>query len=131
MTRPSRAGGIGGRTHHDRTLVPQRRIYALDIATFQDSNDDDIGDLPGLINRLDYLSRLGVTAIWLSPDPSVTLARRRIRRRRPLPGPSHVRQSGDFAELLNQADERDADLRNLDLGPYGYRWLRLSRATTA
>ena len=42
-------------------------IYCLDVDTFQDSNGDGIGDLRGLISRLDYLSGLGVTCLWLNP----------------------------------------------------------------
>ncbi|SRR6266498_2085650 len=42
-------------------------IYSLDVGLFQDSNADGIGDLPGLTSRLDYLSRLGVTTLWLNP----------------------------------------------------------------
>jgi len=42
-------------------------IYCLDVDTFQDGNGDGVGDLPGLIDRLDYLARLGVTCLWLNP----------------------------------------------------------------
>jgi maltose alpha-D-glucosyltransferase / alpha-amylase len=42
-------------------------IYCLDVDYFQDSNGDGYGDLQGLISRLDYLSRLGVTCLWLNP----------------------------------------------------------------
>ncbi|MEV6344984.1 alpha-amylase family protein [Actinoplanes sp. NPDC051851] len=42
-------------------------VYCLDIDTFADANGDGIGDIPGLIGRLDYLARLGVTCIWLNP----------------------------------------------------------------
>jgi maltose alpha-D-glucosyltransferase/alpha-amylase len=42
-------------------------IYCLDVDTYQDSDGDGIGDLPGLIDRLDHLARLGVTCIWLNP----------------------------------------------------------------
>src|SRR5215217_5456815 len=42
-------------------------VYCLDVDTFQDSGGDGIGDLPGLIDRLDYLAWLGVTCIWLNP----------------------------------------------------------------
>ena len=45
----------------------QAVIYCLDVDTFQDSDGDGIGDLPGLIDRLDHLARLGVTCIWLNP----------------------------------------------------------------
>jgi maltose alpha-D-glucosyltransferase/alpha-amylase len=81
-------------------------VYSLDVRTFQDSNGDGIGDLPGLVSRLDYLSRIGATALWLNPihpspcqdggyditdhygiDPDLGTL-------------------GDFAELMNLADER-------------------------
>src|SRR5687768_1339329 len=42
-------------------------IYELHVRSFQDSNDDGIGDLPGLTSRLGYLHDLGVTALWLLP----------------------------------------------------------------
>ncbi len=42
-------------------------IYQIYPRSFQDSNGDGIGDLPGVIARLDYLAWLGIDAIWLSP----------------------------------------------------------------
>ena len=42
-------------------------IYQVYPRSFQDSNADGIGDLPGLVARLDYLAWLGVDAVWLSP----------------------------------------------------------------
>jgi len=42
-------------------------IYQVYPRSFQDSNDDGIGDLPGLIQRLPYIASLGVDAIWVSP----------------------------------------------------------------
>ena len=42
-------------------------IYELHVKAFFDSNDDGIGDFPGLIQKLDYLQELGVTCIWLLP----------------------------------------------------------------
>lgn len=42
-------------------------VYCVDVASFQDSDGDGCGDLPGLISRLDYLSRLGVNCLWLNP----------------------------------------------------------------
>jgi maltose alpha-D-glucosyltransferase/alpha-amylase len=42
-------------------------IYELHVRAFADSNNDGIGDLPGLISKLDYLQYLGVTCIWLLP----------------------------------------------------------------
>jgi trehalose synthase len=42
-------------------------IYCLDVETFLDWNDDGIGDLTGLTERVDYLAGLGVTCLWLMP----------------------------------------------------------------
>ena len=42
-------------------------IYQLHVKSFFDSNDDGIGDFPGLISRLDYIADLGVNTIWLLP----------------------------------------------------------------
>jgi alpha-glucosidase len=42
-------------------------IYQIYPRSFQDSNDDGIGDLPGITARLDHVASLGVDAIWLSP----------------------------------------------------------------
>ena len=42
-------------------------IYCVDVETFSDSDADGYGDLRGLISRLDYLARLGVTCLWLNP----------------------------------------------------------------
>jgi alpha-glucosidase len=42
-------------------------VYQIYPRSFQDSNGDGIGDLQGIISRLDYLGWLGVDAIWLSP----------------------------------------------------------------
>lgn len=42
-------------------------VYQVYPRSFQDSNGDGIGDIRGIIERLDYLEKLGVSAIWLSP----------------------------------------------------------------
>jgi maltose alpha-D-glucosyltransferase/alpha-amylase len=42
-------------------------IYELHVRAFADSNNDGIGDFPGLLLHLDYLADLGVTCIWLLP----------------------------------------------------------------
>jgi maltose alpha-D-glucosyltransferase/alpha-amylase len=84
----------------------QAVVYCLDVETFQDSDGDGCGDLRGLIGRLDYLARLGVTCLWLNPVH---------------PSPRrdggydvtdfygiHPRfgSLGDFAELVHQAGNR-------------------------
>ncbi len=53
--------------------VPNRKwwkeavVYQIYPRSFKDSNGDGIGDLKGIISRLDYLKNLGVDVIWLSP----------------------------------------------------------------
>ncbi|SEU24067.1 glycoside hydrolase family 13 protein [Stigmatella erecta] len=42
-------------------------VYQIYPRSFQDSNGDGIGDLRGILQRLDYLKRLGVDVLWLSP----------------------------------------------------------------
>ena len=42
-------------------------IYQIYPRSFQDSNGDGIGDLRGILSRLDYLKDLGVNAVWLCP----------------------------------------------------------------
>lgn len=42
-------------------------IYQIYPRSFQDSNQDGIGDIQGIIQRLDYLHELGITTIWISP----------------------------------------------------------------
>jgi maltose alpha-D-glucosyltransferase/alpha-amylase len=84
----------------------QAVIYSLDVETFQDSDGDGIGDLRGLISRLDYLARLGVTALWLNPI-------------HPTPGRDdgydvtdyygvdpRLGTVGDFVELVHQCENR-------------------------
>jgi maltose alpha-D-glucosyltransferase/alpha-amylase len=81
-------------------------IYSLDVETFQDSDGDGIGDFRGLTERLDYLSSLGVTCLWLLPF---------------YPSPNRdngydvmdyygvdprLGTPGDFVEFLRQARER-------------------------
>ena len=42
-------------------------VYQIYPKSFQDSDGDGIGDIKGMIQRLDYLSDLGIDAVWLSP----------------------------------------------------------------
>jgi len=42
-------------------------IYEIYVRSFADSDGDGIGDIPGVISRLDYLEWLGIDAIWLTP----------------------------------------------------------------
>ena len=42
-------------------------IYQIYPRSYQDSNNDGIGDLAGITSRLEYISELGVDGIWISP----------------------------------------------------------------
>ncbi|MCK8044311.1 alpha-amylase family glycosyl hydrolase [Shewanella sp. 1CM18E] len=42
-------------------------IYQIYPRSFSDSNHDGVGDLPGIIEKLDYVAELGVDGIWISP----------------------------------------------------------------
>lgn len=42
-------------------------FYSMDLETYLDSNDDGIGDFPGMASKLGYLSEMGITCIWLLP----------------------------------------------------------------
>ena len=58
---PVAAGSTSSRWYQDAV------IYELHVRAYQDSNADGVGDLAGLIRRLDHIRDLGATAIWLLP----------------------------------------------------------------
>lgn len=81
-------------------------VYQIYPRSFQDSNGDGIGDINGIISRLDYLNKLGVGLIWLTPmyvspgnDNGYDIAD--YYQIDPAFG-----TMGDFERLLNQAHER-------------------------
>jgi len=82
-------------------------IYQIYPRSFQDTNNDGIGDIPGIISRLDYIKSLGVDAIWVSPffkspmkDFGYDISD--YRDIDPLFG-----NIGDFDDLIAQAHQRD------------------------
>ena len=44
-----------------------KTVYQIYPRSFQDSNNDGIGDLKGILSRIDYLKELGVDIVWLGP----------------------------------------------------------------
>ncbi|TDE14493.1 alpha-amylase family protein [Dyadobacter psychrotolerans] len=81
-------------------------IYNLEVGVFKDSDGDGRGDFNGLIQKLDYLKKLGIDAIWLAPF-------------QPSPGEDDgydvadfygvdekLGTSGDFVEFMHQANKR-------------------------
>jgi maltose alpha-D-glucosyltransferase/alpha-amylase len=52
---------------HDALWYKDAIFYELHVRSFRDSNDDGVGDFRGLVEKLDYLQDLGVTALWLLP----------------------------------------------------------------
>ncbi len=47
--------------------APAANWYEVFVRSYQDSDGDGIGDLPGLISRLDYISEMGYDGLWLMP----------------------------------------------------------------
>ena len=59
---------MGQKNHQmDNLWYKDAIIYELHVKAFFDSNGDGIGDMEGLLQKLDYLEDLGVTAIWMLP----------------------------------------------------------------
>ena len=54
-------------------------IYEAHVKSFFDSNNDGVGDFPGLTSKLDYLQDLGITCLWLLPFFPSPLQGRRVR----------------------------------------------------
>lgn len=91
-------------------------IYQIYPRSYQDSNGDGIGDLKGIISRLDYLQWLGIDCIWLSPvflSPMADFGYdiSDYRAIHPLFG-----TMDDFDELLQEVHQRNMKLL-LDLVP--------------
>jgi maltose alpha-D-glucosyltransferase / alpha-amylase len=57
------SGPVGRAAHWYQDAV----VYEMHVRAFHDSDGDGVGDFRGLVQRLDYLQELGVTALWLLP----------------------------------------------------------------
>src|SRR5450830_661750 len=63
----ARASRAGLRFTDDPLWYKDAIIYQIHIKSYFDANDDGIGDFAGLIQKLDYITGLGVNTIWLLP----------------------------------------------------------------
>lgn len=61
----SGVNGING--HSDKIWWKDGVVYQIYPASFKDSNDDGLGDIPGIISKIDYIKDLGIDIIWVSP----------------------------------------------------------------
>ena len=50
-----------------KTWWKEATVYQIYPRSFQDSDGDGVGDLKGIITRLDYIKSLGIDAVWLNP----------------------------------------------------------------
>ena len=57
----------GGNMKHTKDWYKDLVIYQIYPRSFKDGNNDGIGDLKGMIEKLDYLKELGINAVWMSP----------------------------------------------------------------
>lgn len=55
-------------TSPPRRWWKEASVYQIYPSSFNDSNGDGIGDIPGIIEKLDYLNELGIDVVWLSPS---------------------------------------------------------------
>jgi maltose alpha-D-glucosyltransferase/alpha-amylase len=85
-------------------------FYGVDVRRFQDSNNDGFGDLRGLISRLDYLSGLGVDALWLLPFFDTPLCDNGYDVRDYYRIDPRVGQLEDFTDLVQEANKRNIRL---------------------
>lgn len=103
----------GGRRNMKKNNEPWWKrsvVYQVYPRSFMDSNGDGIGDLPGMISKLDYLQELGVDVVWLSPvfDSPNDDNGYDIRNYRTILDEFGTME--DFERLVEEADARDIRL---------------------
>lgn len=67
MTMDTKENEAGKRQKLDKKWWHDAVVYQIYPRSFMDANNDGVGDLAGIISKLDYLKQLGVNVIWLSP----------------------------------------------------------------
>jgi oligo-1,6-glucosidase len=53
--------------HHRRVWWKEATFYQIYPASFKDSNSDGWGDIPGILQKIEYIASLGIDVVWLSP----------------------------------------------------------------
>ena len=88
---------------------PGAVYYEIFVRSFSDSNGDGIGDIPGIIQKLDYLKELGIKGIWLTPvHPSPTYHKYDVIDYRAI-DPEYG-TIDDMKRLVNEAHKRDISI---------------------
>ena len=64
----TQAGALQPAIVEDPLWYKDAVIYQVHVKSFFDTTNDGVGDFSGLIDKLDYIASLGVTAIWLFPS---------------------------------------------------------------
>ena len=91
------------RNHHGAVY------YEIFVRSFSDSNGDGIGDIPGIIQKLDYLKELGIKGIWLTPvHPSPTYHKYDVIDYRAID--SEYGTINDMKRLVKEAHARDISI---------------------
>ena len=90
-----------------KTWWKESVVYQIYPKSFKDSNGDGIGDIRGIIEKLDYLKELGVNVLWISPmlespqdDNGYDISDYRSIQ-------SEFGTMSDFEELLDKAHQKD------------------------
>lgn len=81
-------------------------VYEIFVSSFNDTNNDGIGDIKGITEKLDYIKELGFSAIWLTPvHPSPTYHKYDVADYRAI-DPQFGTLS-DYEQLISEAHKRD------------------------
>lgn len=81
-------------------------VYEIFVGSFNDTNNDGIGDLKGIVEKLDYIKNLGFSAIWLTPvHPSSTYHKYDVADYQAID--PKFGTLGDYETLITEAHKRD------------------------
>ena len=61
------SAAASAQVNHHASWLKDAVVYQIYPSSFQDSDGNGIGDIPGIISRLDYIKSIGVSAIWMNP----------------------------------------------------------------